>query len=204
MATPATASPPQRPRNVLKVRLTSACSYSRLRFSALGTIRVQTDGRARSIAAGRARMPAARSAFLALPDFFRPVSPSSRSSARESDDRDITRPRPPTRTMTPMPMTIETSVGLCMIRLPASWAGGVGGKDGLPGGDGDGASILHQDALAEEFGRQMTPGRLEPVHECRPDPGRDEFAEGATGLIDADLAEIEDLLHDDRITLHAD
>src|SRR6185312_14625425 len=59
-------------------------------------------------------------------------------------------------------------------------------------------SILQQGPLAEEVGRQVAAGVLQPVHERRPDARGDELAEGPAVGVHAQLAEGEDLLHDDR------
>ncbi len=192
---PATASPPTIPMKILNVKLTSACSYSRLRFSTLGTRRLQNEGPPRSIAAGRARIPTGRVGGLAagaasltaeageprLGQFPGGLGHHQAQSADHNDDSDADDHRENRR--------VTHQGGSCS--SPPSSAGQ------------EIESVFQQHALAEQVGGKPAARLLQPIHEAGPNPGRDEFPVGATVGIDAELPESENLLHDDRVALHA-
>src|SRR5579871_5331633 len=122
---------------------------------------------------------------------FLPTSTSSRLAVLAEASSRRTNARMPTRasTTTKGTMTMRFIVRHLVL---SSWVSARPGR-----------SIAHQDPFLEQIRRQLDARRLQPRHERRPHPRRLELAEGPAVLVDPQLLEAENVLHNNHVAFHA-
>src|SRR5262245_25049362 len=172
---PRKASTRPMPNSVLGLMWQSAWVKIFWRLGRLGVISSRNDFLSRS-KADFFRMSAPPSSFR-----FRPVRVSRRSAAFPELKSRRTNISSPTRAATARNAVTEISTGVMAM---GPWL------------------VPQEHALLEQVAGELDARRLQPVHEAGPHAAGLEMAEGPPVLVDAQLLEPEDVLHDYDVLLH--